>query len=56
MQGGVLTNYGNVLEAGEDHYFSFAAAEAFDSIEAVVSLSGNASEQIVRLYEFCGDR
>jgi hypothetical protein len=55
-EGGTLTGFGNADGAGTDVYYAVTPSQAVDSIEAVVSLSGNAEVEEIRLYEFCGNR
>lgn len=54
-EGGEFTNVGS-LRPGMDHYYNVSPSGEFDTLEAVVSLSGNAEATDVRLYEFCGHR
>nr|MBV6630970.1 hypothetical protein [Oceanococcus sp. HetDA_MAG_MS8] len=47
---------GNVEGAGADRFYSFTPQAPFDSIEAVVSVTGNTQRVNFRVYEFCGNR
>lgn len=55
LSGGALTVVGS-YDNPNDNYLSLTTSGEIDTIEAVVTLSGNAQSESVRLYEFCGDR
>ncbi|MBI2383743.1 MAG: hypothetical protein HYV18_06720 [Gammaproteobacteria bacterium] len=54
--GGEFTQHGNISGNGSDNYYAFKPAGEFDAIQATISLSGNSTNQVIRLNEFCGDR
>jgi hypothetical protein len=56
QQGGSTAAAGNVAGAGSDTYYGLTSSDAFDTLEAVVSVSGNSEPAWFRLYEFCGDK
>jgi hypothetical protein len=47
---------GTVSGAGQDTYYPFTTTGTFDTLEAVVSVSGNNGNVDFRLAELCGDR
>lgn len=54
--GGSFAGSGNVDGAGSDTFYPVSPAAAFDRLEAVITLSGNAEAVDFRVNEFCGDR
>ena len=54
--GGNSASAGNIEGAGNDTFYSVSPSQEVDAIEAVVSLTGNSTNQAVRIYEFCGVR
>lgn len=56
QSGGQTATAGNVSGAGSDTYYEVNPLTPFDSVEAVVTVSGNAGSAVFRLYEFCGDK
>jgi hypothetical protein len=56
LTGGDSAVGGTVSDAGTATFYSLEPSGAFDTLEAVVSVTGNMERAEFLLYEFCGDR
>ncbi|TAJ52312.1 MAG: hypothetical protein EPN60_03415 [Nevskiaceae bacterium] len=56
LSGGGMAGYGEIPGAGSESYYQMFPLAGFDSLEAVITLSGNSEPVEVRVYELCGDR
>lgn len=56
QSGGATGVAGSVEDAGTPTYYSLTPIGEFDTVEAVITVSGNAEPAVFRVYEFCGDK
>ncbi|MDP3858601.1 MAG: hypothetical protein Q8Q73_12655 [Stagnimonas sp.] len=54
--GGSFAVSGNVDGAGSDTFYQVSPTANFDSLEAVITIAGNAEQAEFSVNEFCGDR
>lgn len=56
QSGGETGVAGTVQDAGTPAYYSLTPIGEFDTVEAVITVSGNVEPAVFRVYEFCGNK
>lgn len=56
QSGGETGVAGTVQDAGTPAYYGLTPIGEFDTVEAVISVTGNVEPAVFRVYEFCGDK